>query len=138
MRLIFKLLHCEKLSKIANNSDNNKNHGGHKDVYGRIDPAAPAPTMTTACTNPSKGRFVHPTKHHGISVREAARIQSFPDDYIFKGGLGQSGRQIGNAVPVDLGKALLKHIKKQLIDGNKVFQKESHSGQISKRKLVSA
>jgi DNA (cytosine-5)-methyltransferase 1 len=118
--------------------DCHKNHGGHKDVYGRIDPTASAPTMTTACTNPSKGRFVHPTKHHGISVREAARIQSFPDNYIFKGGLGQSGRQIGNAVPVDLGKALLTHIKKQLIDENEVFQKEFQSEQVSKSKLVFA
>lgn len=118
--------------------DCHKNHGGHKDVYGRINPADPAPTMTTACTNPSKGRFVHPTKHHGISVREAARIQSFPDNYVFKGGLGQSGRQIGNAVPVDLGKALLKHIKKQLIDGDKVFQTELQSAEISEHQLVSA
>lgn len=118
--------------------DCHKNHGGHKDVYGRINPADPAPTMTTACTNPSKGRFVHPTKHHGISVREAARIQSFPDDYIFKGGLGHSGRQIGNAVPVELGKALLKHIKNQIIDGNEALQKKPLGQQISKRRLVSA
>lgn len=38
-----------------------KDHDGHNDVYGRIDPSQPAPTMTTACINPSKGRFVHPT-----------------------------------------------------------------------------
>ena len=86
-------------------------HDGHKDVYGRIDPKEPGPTMTTACINPSKGRFVHPTKHHGITVREAARMQTFPDDFVFKGGLIASGQQIGNAVPIELGKFLLSYLK---------------------------
>lgn len=91
-------------------------HDGHKDVYGRINPAEPAPTMTTACINPSKGRFVHPTEHHGITVRQAARIQTFPDSFTFVGGLTAAGRQIGNAVPVDMGKYLLSYIKKHLFD----------------------
>lgn len=93
-----------------------KTHDGHNDVYGRIDPEQPAPTMTTACINPSKGRFVHPTEHHGITVRQAARIQTFPDTFTFMGGLMASGRQIGNAVPIDLGKHLIAHIKKHLIE----------------------
>ncbi len=85
-------------------------HSGHNDVYGRIDPRAPAPTMTTACVNPSKGRFVHPTLHHGITVRQAARIQTFPDDFIFDGGLMAAGKQVGNAVPVALAAMLLGRI----------------------------
>jgi DNA (cytosine-5)-methyltransferase 1 len=93
-----------------------KEHDGHKDVYGRINPEEPAPTMTTACINPSKGRFVHPTEHHGITVRQAARIQTFPDSYKFFGGLTAAGRQIGNAVPVELGKYLISYIKQHLID----------------------
>ncbi|RUO48265.1 DNA (cytosine-5-)-methyltransferase [Pseudidiomarina aquimaris] len=92
-----------------------KNHDGHKDVYGRIDPSQPAPTMTTACINPSKGRFVHPTEHHGITLRHAARIQTFPDNFTFWGGLTAAGRQIGNAVPVELGKHLIQHIKNNLL-----------------------
>lgn len=87
-------------------------HDGHKDVYGRIDPKFPAPTMTTACINPSKGRFVHPTRNSGITVREAARIQTFPDDFIFSGGLMSAGQQVGNAVPIEMGVALMKSIKK--------------------------
>lgn len=83
-----------------------KKHGGHKDVYGRIDPSKPSPTMTTACINPSKGRFVHPTEHHGITARQAARLQTFPDDFFFDGGITASGVQIGNAVPVLLGQVL--------------------------------
>lgn len=92
-----------------------ENHDGHKDVYGRIDPSQPAPTMTTACINPSKGRFVHPTEHHGITARQAARIQTFPDTFEFSGGITVAGRQIGNAVPVKLGKVLIEHIKISLL-----------------------
>jgi DNA (cytosine-5)-methyltransferase 1 len=86
-------------------------HDGHGDVYGRINPEAPAPTMTTACINPSKGRFVHPTLNHGITVRQAARIQTFPDDFVFEGGLIAAGEQVGNAVPVALGQRLIEHLK---------------------------
>lgn len=85
-------------------------HSGHSDVYGRIDPNMPGPTMTTACINPSKGRFVHPIEHHGITVRHAARFQTFPEEFIFHGGLMAAGQQIGNAVPILLGEALLKAV----------------------------
>lgn len=89
-------------------------HDGHFDVYGRIDPRVPAPTMTTACINPSKGRFVHPTQPHGITIRQAARIQSFPDWFTFEGGLMASGVQIGNAVPPLLAEAILTKIAEGL------------------------
>lgn len=91
-----------------------KSHDGHKDVYGRIDARLPAPTMTTACINPSKGRFVHPVENHGITVRQAARIQTFPDSFVFEGGLIAAGKQIGNAVPIILGEVLIKEIVKLL------------------------
>ena len=90
-------------------------HVGHHDVYGRIDPAMPAPTMTTACINPSKGRFVHPTEHHGITLRQAARLQSFPDWYTFDGGIMAGGVQVGNAVPVAMAQALLVPLREQAI-----------------------
>ena len=99
--------------------DCHKNHNGHKDVYGRINSFLPAPTMTASCTNPSKGRFVHPTEHHGITVRQAARIQTFPDDFIFYGGLTSATRQIGNAVPVRMAEVVLKPIYDILISTNK-------------------
>jgi DNA (cytosine-5)-methyltransferase 1 len=91
-------------------------HDGHKDVYGRIDPSKPGPTMTTACINPSKGRFVHPTEHHAITLRQAARLQGFPDSFRFKGGLMAGGQQVGNAVPIELGKALLVPIYRALAE----------------------
>jgi DNA (cytosine-5)-methyltransferase 1 len=89
-------------------------HDGHKDVYGRIDPKKPGPTMTTGCVNPSKGRFVHPTANHAITARHAARFQSFPDDFMFSGGLMAAGKQIGNAVPIQLGEIIITAIATSL------------------------
>lgn len=83
------------------------NYRGHSDVYGRVRLAQPGPTITTGCFNPSKGRFLHPWENHGITLRHAARFQTFPDKFIFLGGIISQGKQIGNAVPVLLGKALL-------------------------------
>jgi DNA (cytosine-5)-methyltransferase 1 len=90
-------------------------HAGHHDVYGRIDPSVPAPTMTTACINPSKGRFVHPTSHHGITLRQAARLQSFPDWYIFEGGIMAGGVQVGNAVPILMAQTLLSPLREAVV-----------------------
>jgi DNA (cytosine-5)-methyltransferase 1 len=91
-----------------------RRHDGHNDVYGRIDPSRPGPTMTTACINPSKGRFVHPTKNHGITLRHAARFQCFPDTFVFDGGLMAGGVQVGNAVPIPLGKTVLAMIAESM------------------------
>ena len=87
-----------------------QNHDGHRDVYGRIDPSKPGPTITTGCVNPSKGRFLHPTENHGITLRQAARFQTFPDDFFFQGGLIAIAIQIGNAVPIHLGQKVIKSI----------------------------
>jgi DNA (cytosine-5)-methyltransferase 1 len=65
-----------------------------------------APTLTTGCTNPSKGRFIHPEQDRAITPREAARIQTFPDWFVFFGGLTSISRQIGNAMPIKLAEAI--------------------------------
>ena len=62
--------------------------------------------MTAGCTVYSKGRFGHPTQDRAISIREAARLQSFPDDFVFTGGIDSMSLQIGNAVPVNLAYAI--------------------------------
>jgi DNA (cytosine-5)-methyltransferase 1 len=59
----------------------------------------PSPTITSGCTNPSRGRFVHPTQSRGLSPREAARLQTFPDRFGFHGLDHQIEAQIGNAFP---------------------------------------
>lgn len=76
-----------------------KNYRGHSDVYGRMKWDAPAATLTTKCTSYSNGRFGHPEQDRAISVREAARLQTFPDNFIFHGSLHSCARQVGNAVP---------------------------------------
>ncbi|EKO3797958.1 DNA cytosine methyltransferase [Vibrio harveyi] len=83
---------------------------GHKDVYGRVLIHLPSNTVTTGCNNPSKGRFVHPWKDHGITLREAARLQTFPDSFVFYGNTTEQAKQIGNAVPCLLGTELIKRI----------------------------
>ena len=74
--------------------------------YGRIRAGEPAPTMTTRCTTPACGPFIHPTKHRGLTLREAATLQTFPRSYRFSGGYDSIERQIGNAVPVRMAAAL--------------------------------
>jgi DNA (cytosine-5)-methyltransferase 1 len=67
--------------------------------YGRMRVDEPSPTLTTRCTTVSCGSFIHPTENRGISLREAALIQTFPKSYRFSGGYDSIERQIGNALP---------------------------------------
>ena len=78
---------------------------GHGDVYGIMYPDRPAPTITGGCLCYSKGRYGHYSQDRAISIREAARLQTFPDDFIFNNSLTESALQIGNAVPIELVKA---------------------------------
>lgn len=82
-----------------------KDKSGHTDVYGIMDMTKPAPTITGGCMHYSKGRYGHPYQDRALSAREAARLQSFDDNYIFCGNNAQIALQIGNAVPVELAKA---------------------------------
>ena len=84
-----------------------RNPNVHKDVFGRMAWDAPSPTLTCRCIDVYSGRFTHPEQDRGISLREAAALQTFGDDYEFFGTsfLGIS-RQIGNAVPVKFAEKL--------------------------------
>jgi DNA (cytosine-5)-methyltransferase 1 len=79
-----------------------RNPNAFRNVYGVLEWDEPAPTMTGGCLIISKGRYGHPEQNRGLSAREAARIQSFADDYIFEGSLSTISKQIGNALPIDL------------------------------------
>ncbi|MBA7484074.1 putative BsuMI modification methylase subunit YdiO [subsurface metagenome] len=81
-------------------------HEGHKDVYGRMKWDAPSPTLTCKCVSISNGRFGHPSQLRAISLREAALLQTFPEDYEFFGMFRNMAAQIGNAVPVELARIL--------------------------------
>jgi len=85
---------------------------GHTDVYGRMYWDEPAPTLTARCNSISNGRYGHPEQNRAISLREAAALQSFPDNYKFFSSNKHIAQQIGNAVPVRFATALGKHIRK--------------------------
>ena len=84
----------------------------HKDVFGRLAWDRPGPTLTGRCTDVYCGRFTHPDQDRGLSLREAAALQTFPDDYIFFGTFFHIAHQIGNAVPVKLGARLGLAVKR--------------------------
>ena len=83
---------------------------GHTDVYGRLHKDRPAAALTTRCTSLSNGRYGHPVQNRAISVREAARLQTFQDFFEFDGSQTSIARQIGNAVPVKFAEAFGRHI----------------------------
>lgn len=90
---------------------------GFKDIYGRLAWKSVAPTITGGCTNPSKGRFLHPTEDRALTLREAALLQSFPKSYYFslRRGKGPASVMIGNALPPEMirrqAQAIIRHLQ---------------------------
>lgn len=78
----------------------------HSGIYRRLDASKPSVVIS----NYRKNMLIHPFSNRGLSVREAARLQSFPDDFIFEGSLMHIQQQIGNAVPPLLAKAIFHQI----------------------------
>jgi DNA (cytosine-5)-methyltransferase 1 len=80
-------------------------------VYGRLRKDRPAPTITTGFMSPGRGRFTHPTRRRALTAREAARLQGFPDSYVFVPEPARPpsrkllSKWIGDAVPMPLGYA---------------------------------
>ena len=104
------MLECHK-------SENGSSFGS---VYGRMRWEKPAPTMTTQCTGLGNGRFGHPEQNRAITAREAALIQTFPQEYKFFAdeehvSIVKASRYIGNAVPPQLGfviaQSIIRHIE---------------------------
>lgn len=83
---------------------------GFSDVYGRLSWDKPSITITQYARNPASGRYCHPEQDRGLSIREAARLQSFPDGYVWNGSLGDKFKQIGEAVPPLLSLAIATQI----------------------------
>jgi len=90
---------------MANYKDHNR---CHSNIYRRLKEDEPAHIIS----NYRKSMIIHPTENRGLSVREAARLQSFPDSYEFVGSLDQKQQQVGNAVPPLLAKAIFTQLKK--------------------------
>lgn len=91
-----------------------KNPNGYFDVYGSMRWDAPSSTITSGCTNASKGRFGHPSFPRPITATEAALLQTFPISYRFVGGLESVARQIGNALPARFASVMGRSIVRSL------------------------
>lgn len=98
----------------------------HLDVYGRMFWDKPAPTITAMFDNFTRGRFAHPTETRNITNREGARLQSFPDSFVFLGNQKSVARQIGNAVPpmlaASVARAMLRHLNGKFFGRQKSFK----------------
>jgi DNA (cytosine-5)-methyltransferase 1 len=79
---------------------------GGTDLFGRLWWDRPAFTIRTEFYKPEKGRYLHPSEHRPLTHREAMRLQTFPDSYEWRGSRIEVARQIGNAVPCDLARAI--------------------------------
>lgn len=93
-----------------------KKTAGFYDIYGRMSWERPAPTITSGCTNPSKGRFLHPDEDRAITLREAAMLQGFDRNYRFDVTMGKEAiaKMIGNALPPPFVSAHAKEIARVL------------------------
>lgn len=105
--------------------------GGRTTLYGRLSWEKPSYTITTYFNRPGNGTYIHPKDNRVISAREAARLQSFPDDYVFYGSKTSFCKQIGNAVPPLLAYFLAKKIKEK-ISVNNVLDLFCGAGGLSK------
>jgi DNA (cytosine-5)-methyltransferase 1 len=87
---------------------------GYSGAYGRLIPNKPARTITKWIFHPGSGRFGHPYDNRVITIREAARLQSFPDWCEFEGTYLQKSSQVGEAVPPLLVRKLAVSLAKNL------------------------
>lgn len=105
----------ERMKQIGNGENftvlEEKVNSVHSGSYGRLTWDEPAATITTRFDTPAGGRFIHPVEHRTLSPREAARIQSFPDNFVFTGDKRSISRQIGNAVPPKISYFLAEFVK---------------------------
>lgn len=100
-------LECHKKVDISS--------GGWPDVYGRLRWDGQCPTITGGFDSFSRGRYGHPLNDRPLTAREAARLQGFPDDFVFCGTRGDIRSQIGNAVPPPLAEAVGREIMRSLL-----------------------
>ena len=81
----------------------------------RLSLELPSYTINTKFNDATTGAYIHPVQNRTLSIREAARLQSFPDDYMFVGTLGEIRKQIGNAVPTVLAETIAKAIRRSVL-----------------------
>jgi len=94
--------------------------GGKTGFFRRLDWNKPSPTLVTDPTMPATD-LCHPEKDRPLSIQEYMRVQEFPDNWLFWGGIKDKYRQIGNAVPISLGEAIGRHVVR-LLNNEKIEQ----------------
>ena len=87
---------------------------GFRGAYGRLHPDHPSKTITTGIRGPSHGPYCHYSQERLMTFREAARLQSFPDSFLFEGSRASKATQIGNAVPPIMAR-LFRNISEQIL-----------------------
>ncbi len=106
-----------------------KKKSGGTDLFGRLWWDRPSVTIRTEFYKPEKGRYLHPDQNRPITHREAARIQSFPDRFLFEGSKVEIARQIGNAVPPLLANAIADEVIACLeMKTDEMYVSETNSG----------
>jgi DNA (cytosine-5)-methyltransferase 1 len=113
--------HNEKMLEVIRHAGENINSiprhlitSGFSSCYSRLKGDEPSTTITVKFQSPASNKCIHPTQDRTLTPREAARIQSFDDSYLFKGNITQIGSQLGNAVPPLLGRAIAKTVAEML------------------------
>lgn len=96
--------------------------GGWPDVFGRLEWNGVCPTITGGFDSFTRGRYGHPLQDRPLTPREAARIQGFPDDYVFEGNRGDVRSQIGNAVPPPVAFGVGSHILRALLVADRLLK----------------
>jgi DNA (cytosine-5)-methyltransferase 1 len=91
-----------------------KHKAGSADVMGRLSWDKPSVTIRTEFFKPEKGRYLHPDEDRALTHLEAALIQGFPDSHRWVGSKTSIARQIGNAVPIPLGRAIAAHLSQAM------------------------
>lgn len=102
---------------------------GHRYVYGRLAPDRPAATITARFDSFTRGKFGHPSQPRNITLREGARLQSFPDSFAFLGTQEEIAAQIGNAVPPLVASALARAAYSFLSDAPEAEAVDPRHGQ---------
>lgn len=110
-------VHTSRMLEIIRHSGPNISHipghlitSGFSSSYSRIAGNEPSVTITVNFVHPASNRCIHPTQDRALTPREGARLQSFDDDFAFAGTRTQIVKQIGNAVPPLLGRAIATHV----------------------------
>lgn len=113
--------HSNKMLEVIRHAGENINSipkhlitSGFSSCYSRLSGNDPSTTITVKFQSPASNKCIHPTQDRTITPREAARIQSFDDSFIFKGSITQICSQIGNAVPPLLGRAIASTVSELL------------------------